>query len=104
MLAAKAPATVFRASRSARGRIVNIEKKTEHACHYSFHIMDPDWGHVTIKMSGDPPFPAQVILNGHAAPRGASLYPRLSRDGLGGRFVGLMARVRRKVVLAGQHC
>ncbi|MGO8885439.1 MAG: hypothetical protein ACLPUO_06365 [Streptosporangiaceae bacterium] len=33
--------------------------------HYSFHIMDPDWGHVTIKMSGHPPFAAQVILNGH---------------------------------------
>ena len=33
--------------------------------HYSFHIMDPTWGHVTIKMSGHPPFGAQVILNGH---------------------------------------
>ena len=27
--------------------------------------MDPDWGHLTIKMSGHPPFGAQVILNGH---------------------------------------
>ena len=27
--------------------------------------MDPTWGHVTIKMSGHPPFGAQVILNGH---------------------------------------
>src|SRR5215831_7890555 len=33
--------------------------------HYSFHILDPDWGHLTIKVSGHPPFPAQVILNGH---------------------------------------
>jgi hypothetical protein len=33
--------------------------------HYSFHIVDPDWGHLTIKISGHPPFPAQVILNGH---------------------------------------
>ncbi len=33
--------------------------------HYSFHIWDPDWGHITIKMSGHPPFGAQVILNGH---------------------------------------
>ncbi|MGH9629082.1 MAG: hypothetical protein ACRD7E_12230 [Bryobacteraceae bacterium] len=33
--------------------------------HYSFHILDPDWGHITIKISGHPPFPAQVILNGH---------------------------------------
>src|SRR6202048_4510546 len=32
---------------------------------YSFHIVDRDWGHVTIKLSGHPPFPAQIILNGH---------------------------------------
>jgi hypothetical protein len=28
-------------------------------------ILDPDWGHITIKMAGHPPFGAQVILNGH---------------------------------------
>jgi hypothetical protein len=33
--------------------------------HYSFHILDRDWGHLTIKISGHPPFPVQVILNGH---------------------------------------
>ncbi|HEU5402114.1 MAG TPA: hypothetical protein VFU86_12200, partial [Terriglobales bacterium] len=33
--------------------------------HYSFHILDRDWGHLTIKISGHPPFPAQIILNGH---------------------------------------
>jgi hypothetical protein len=27
--------------------------------HYSFHILDRDWGHVTSKISGHPPFPAQ---------------------------------------------
>ena len=33
--------------------------------HYSFHIMDSRWGHLTIKMAGHAPFAAQVILNGH---------------------------------------
>ena len=33
--------------------------------HYSFHILDPDWGHLTIKISRHPPFPAQMMLNGH---------------------------------------
>ena len=33
--------------------------------HYSFHVMDPAWGHLVVKMSGHPPFGAQVILNGH---------------------------------------
>jgi hypothetical protein len=28
-------------------------------------ILDPDWGHLTIKISGHPPFAAQLILNGH---------------------------------------
>jgi len=32
-----------------------------------------------------------AFIDDHCAPRGASLYPRPSRDGLGGRFVGLMA-------------
>ena len=56
---------MLRVSRSQRGKILNIEKKSEHVYHYNFQIMDPDWGHVIIKISGHPPFPAQVILNGH---------------------------------------
>ena len=65
ILAAKAPATVWKVHRSARGVITRLEKKREHVYHYSFHIMDPAFGHLVIKMSGHPPFGAQVILNGH---------------------------------------
>jgi hypothetical protein len=66
VLAAKAPASVWEVRRSeSSGLISNIAKKPAYVNHYSFHIMDPQWGHVTIKMSGHPPFPAQVILNGH---------------------------------------
>ena len=45
----------------------HIKRKTPmpYVNHYSFHILDPEWGHLTIKISGHPPFPAQVILNGH---------------------------------------
>ena len=64
VLVAKAPATVWEVQRSPE-KIGNIVKKTAYVNHYSFHIMDPQWGHVTIKMSGHPPFGAQVILNGH---------------------------------------
>jgi hypothetical protein len=42
-----------------------IKQPWPHVNHYSFHILDPDWGHLTIKMSGHPPFGAQVMLNGH---------------------------------------
>jgi hypothetical protein len=65
ILAAKAPAAVWKVKRSPRGVITSIERKTGYACHYSFHIMDRSWGHLTVKMPGHPPFGAQVILNGH---------------------------------------
>jgi hypothetical protein len=66
VLVAKAPATVWDVRRSEAGVLVNLaKKKASYVNHYSFHIMDPQWGHVTIKMSGHPPFGAQVILNGH---------------------------------------
>ena len=45
--------------------LCNLAKKRAFVNHYSFHILDPEWGHMTIKMSGHPPFGAQVILNGH---------------------------------------
>ena len=41
------------------------KKPMPYVNHYSFHILDPEWGHITVKISGHPPFPAQVILNGH---------------------------------------
>ena len=65
ILVARAPATVWKVSRSTAGVIRNLEKTRQFVNHYFFHIMDPSWGHVTIKMSGHPPFGAQVILNGH---------------------------------------
>lgn len=61
ILVARAPATVWEVRRS-KDVIGNIVKKSAFVNHYSFHIMDPEWGHMTIKMSGHPPFGAQVIL------------------------------------------
>src|SRR3954468_7891576 len=66
VLVAKAPATVWKVTRSkGSGKICHLEKTRQFVNHYSFHIMDPTWGHLVIKMSGHPPFGAQVILNGH---------------------------------------
>jgi hypothetical protein len=65
VLVAKAMAPVWKVKRSAGGVLVSLERKTELVNHYSFHIIDPEWGHVTIKMSSHPPFSAQIILNGH---------------------------------------
>ena len=65
ILVARAPATVWKVTRTSAGVIRNLEKTRQFVNHYSFHIMDPTCGHVTIKISGHPPFGAQVILNGH---------------------------------------
>jgi hypothetical protein len=64
ILVGRCAATVWDVHRSPEV-IGNIAKKTAFVNHYSFHIMDPQWGHVTIKMSGHPPFGAQIIPNGH---------------------------------------
>jgi hypothetical protein len=80
VLAAKAPASVWKVNRSPRGVITSLEKKTGYVCHYSFHIMDPAWGHMVVKMSGHPPWPAQVILNGHE-------YAAVAAQGEGAGFV-----------------
>ncbi len=65
ILVARAPATVWEVQRNKRGVICNLESKRAFINHYSFHIIDPDWGHITIKMAGHPPFGTQIMLNGH---------------------------------------
>lgn len=67
ILVAKARAPVWEVHRTKSGKIGDIHRKAPlpFVNHYSFHIWDPEWGHITIKMSGHPPFGAQIILNGH---------------------------------------
>ena len=62
ILVGRARATVYEVGRNHH---LEHKKPMPYVNHYSFHILDPDWGHITIKISGHPPFPAQVILNGH---------------------------------------
>lgn len=65
VLVGRASAPAWHVQRGQAGHIQNIGRKYPSVSHYYFHIIDPDWGHVTIRMSGHAPFPAQVILNGH---------------------------------------
>jgi hypothetical protein len=73
ILVARAPAMVRDVHRSADGTVIgNLARKRTYVNHYSFHIMDSQWGHLTIKMAGHAPSGAQVLLNGHeyvATPR-----------------------------------
>jgi hypothetical protein len=74
ILVAKAPALVWEVKKTAGGKLGSIEARGKQpdgktrwpfVNHYSFHIWDPEWGHITFKMSGHPPFGVQVMLNGH---------------------------------------
>jgi hypothetical protein len=67
VLVGRAPGPVWEVHKTKQGKIGNIERKEPwpYVNHYYFHILDPDWGHVTIRICGHPPFPAQIILNGH---------------------------------------
>jgi hypothetical protein len=74
ILVAKAPALVWDVKKTDGGKLGTIEAKGRQpngkarwpfVNHYSFHIWDAEWGHITIKMSGHPPFGAQVMLNGY---------------------------------------
>ena len=46
VLVARARARVWKVRRSPAGVIMNLEKKYEYVNRYSFHIMDPAWGHL----------------------------------------------------------
>src|SRR3989441_817523 len=74
ILVSKAPALVWEAQMTGTGKLgqLVIKEPWPYVNHYSFHILDPDWGHLTIKMSGHPPFGAQVMLNGHEYVAGAA--------------------------------
>ena len=60
----RAPGPVRKIDRYGEGGI-NIKTELVWVNHFAFHIRDPEWGHLTIKICGHPPFPAQISLNGH---------------------------------------
>ena len=66
VLVARAQAPIWQVKRGANGYMnLSHPKHLPFVNHYYFHILDPDWGHITIKLCGHPPFPAQIMLNGH---------------------------------------
>ena len=62
-----APAPIWEVKRNGDGQIIEIRhrKSWPYVRHFYFHLIDREWGHVTIRICSYPPFGAQVILNGH---------------------------------------
>ena len=67
VITGNAPAPVWEVKRNAQNQIIEVQhrRKWPYVKHYYFHLLDPEWGHVTLRMCGYPPFGTQVILNGH---------------------------------------
>ena len=67
VLVGRAPAPVWEIERNRKNQITNVyrKKKWPYVNHYHIHLMDPEWGHIIIRICGYPPFGAQVIANGH---------------------------------------
>ena len=67
ILVGRAPVPVWEVRKSKTGQSIDIRRKKPYPYvnHYSFHLMDAEWGHITIKLCPHPPFNAQIILNGH---------------------------------------
>jgi hypothetical protein len=66
ILVAKAPALVWKVTPTRTGAPhLERTKPWPYVNHYHVHIIDPEWGHLVIKMSGHPPFSVQIMLNGH---------------------------------------
>ena len=62
----KASGLVWQAKNNQAGKVVLRRPRSWPLVnHYHFHIIDPQWGHVTIRMSGHPPFGVLISLNGH---------------------------------------
>jgi hypothetical protein len=66
VLVSRAPYPVWDVQHWGQGGIHLERKKPQpYVNHYSFQIWDAEWGHLTIKICGHPPFTAQIMLNGH---------------------------------------
>jgi len=89
ILVAKAPGLVWKVSRSKNGQ-PHLQRKTPwpYINHYHFHIIDAQWGHIAIKISGYPPFGMQIMLNGHEWVERQALKQTISVKKEGNCFVG----------------
>jgi hypothetical protein len=67
VITGNAPAPVWEVKRNARNQIIEGQHRRQwpYVKHDYFHLIDADWGQVTLRMCGYPPFGTPGILNGH---------------------------------------
>ena len=67
VLVGRAPAPLWEVRRNGQGQITELRRTEQwpYVQHYYFQILDPEWGHVVVRLCGYAPWGAQVIVNGH---------------------------------------
>jgi len=67
VLVGRAPAPLWEVRRNSQDQITDLRRAEQwpHVQHYYFQIIDPEWGHVVVRLCGYAPWGAQVIVNGH---------------------------------------
>jgi hypothetical protein len=67
VLVGRAPAPLWEVRHNSQGQITDVRRAQQwpHVQHYYFQIIDPEWGHVVVRLCGYAPWGAQVIVNGH---------------------------------------
>jgi hypothetical protein len=66
IMVGRAPAAIMEVKTFSNGAIdIRKKKPYPYVNHYYFHIIDPQWGHITIRFCPHPPFNAMIMLNGH---------------------------------------
>ena len=67
VLVGRAPAPLWEVRRNGQGQITELRRTQQwpYVQHYYFQIIDPEWGHVAVRLCGYAPWGAQVIVNGH---------------------------------------
>jgi len=67
VLVGRAPAPLWEVRRNGQGQITELRRTAQwpYVPHYYFQIIDPEWGHVAVRLCGYAPWGAQVIVNGH---------------------------------------
>ncbi len=83
----RAPSLLWEIKRFENNSIdIRRKKKTSLVNHYYFHIIDKDWGHITVRMCAHPPFSSNVILNGHEWVERHSKYKKIEATKEGNCF------------------
>lgn len=65
ILVSRFSAPIWAVQTSRDGKSLHLKKEYALVKQYWFHLIDPEWGHMTIRLSPHPPFGAQIFFNGH---------------------------------------